>query len=286
MTNATREITRESTSQTMVVDGHPVHFHDVGSGPALVLLHGGGPGASGWSNFHQNLPALSQSFRVLVVDQPGYGLSTKVPPVEESRSEFAMRLLVGLLDELGIAKAHVLGNSFGGRTALQVALHHPHRVDTLTLMGPAGGSLNIYTPEPSEGMKLLHDFFKAPGPSIDKMQAMVDTFLYDQSMSTPELVQGRYESATEPETRAFYEQFLSAPDTREQELWRDLHKIKHRTLLMWGRDDRTNPFEGGLFMLKRMHDAQLHVFPRCGHWVQFEQAAEFESVLTAFLTKG
>jgi len=122
------ELTFEATSRTAVVDGHEIHYHDAGSGTPLVLLHGGGPGASGWSNFHQNLAGLSKAFRVLVVDQPGYGLSTKTPPVDECRSEMAMRLLVGLLDELGIARAHILGNSFGGRTALQTALHHPDRV--------------------------------------------------------------------------------------------------------------------------------------------------------------
>ncbi|WP_336275859.1 alpha/beta fold hydrolase [Nocardioides sp. B-3] len=62
-----------------------------------------------------------------------------------------------------------------------------------------------------------------------------------------------------------------------------MDRIPHRTLLLWGRDDRTNPYESGLFMLKRMANAQLHVFPQCGHWVQFEQAQEFESVLTGFL---
>lgn len=277
------ELTFEATSRTAVVDGHEIHYHDAGSGTPLVLLHGGGPGASGWSNFHQNLAGLSKAYRVLLVDQPGYGRSTKTPPVDECRSEMSMRLLVGLLDELGIDRPHILGNSFGGRTALQMALHHPDRVANLVLMGPAGGSLNIYAPEPTEGMKHLHGFFAEPGPSIEKMQSLVDTFLYDKSLSTPELVRSRYEAAVDPETRAFYTQFLSTPDTREPELWRDLSRIPHRTLLLWGRDDRTNPFEGGLFMLKRMPNAQLHVFPRCGHWVQFEQGQEFERVLNAFL---
>ncbi|MCR1784993.1 alpha/beta fold hydrolase [Nocardioides carbamazepini] len=283
MTNTLEELTFESTSRTVIVDGHRMHYNEAGIGTPIVLLHGGGPGASGWSNFHQNLSRLAKTYRVLLVDQPGYGNSTKTPPVDECRSEMAMRLLVGLLDELNIDRTHLLGNSFGGRTAIQTALRHPDRVDNLVLMGPAGGSLNIFAPEPTEGMKHLHGFFAEPGPSMEKMQSLVDTFLYDRSLSTPELVRSRYEAAVHPDTRAFYTKFLSTPDAREPELWRDLGRIPHRTLLMWGRDDRTNPYEGGLFMLKRMPNAQLHVFPQCGHWVQFEQAQEFERVLGAFL---
>lgn len=286
MTTLATDHSFDSTSRVTEIDGHALHYHDAGSGPALVLLHGGGPGASGWSNFHQNVPGLSRGRRVLVVDQPGYGLSTKVAPEDECRSEMAMRMVVGLLDELGIEQADILGNSFGGRTALQIALVHPDRVRNLILMGPAGGSLNIHAPEPTEGMKHLHGFFAEPGPSFERMEALVHTFLYDQDLATPELIQSRFESATDPETREFYTKFLSTPDTREPELWREIHRIGHRTLLLWGRDDRTNPYEGGLFMLKRMQDAHLHVFPRCGHWVQYEQATEFESVLDAFLTQS
>ncbi|WP_336275860.1 alpha/beta fold hydrolase [Nocardioides sp. B-3] len=213
MTQTIEELTFDATSRTAVIDGHRVHYNEAGTGTPLVLLHGGGPGASGWSNFHQNL-ALSNNFRVLMVDQPGYGGSTKIPPVDECRSEFAMRLLVGLLDELDIEAAHIPGNSFGGRTAIQMALHHPGRVLDLILMGPAGGSLNIFAPEPTEGMKHLYGFFAEPGPSIEKMQALVDTFLYDKSLSTTELVRSRYEAAVDPETRAFYTKFLSTPDTQ------------------------------------------------------------------------
>jgi pimeloyl-ACP methyl ester carboxylesterase len=277
------EITEASTSRTAVIEGVTLHYHEAGEGEALVLLHGGGPGASAWSNFKQNIAPLSKSYRVILLDQPGYGRSAKVIPEDEARSHMAARLLVGLLDHLGIERAHLVGNSFGGRTAMNVALKWPGRVDRLVLMGPAGGSLNILFPEPTEGMKHLHNFFSAPGPSRERMRDLIKCFVYDQSLVNEELVDERYAAATEPETRKFYEHFLSKPDHREPQIWREIEKIPHRTLLVWGRDDRTNPFEGGLFMLKRMQDARLHVFPKCGHWVQMEARDEFNALLDSFL---
>jgi len=286
MTTAEMQLTEASTSRVAEIDGVTLHYHEAGTGPALVMLHGGGPGASAWSNFKQNLEPLSHRYRVLLVDQPGYGRSSKTIPENEARSHMAARLLVGLLDQLGIDQAHMVGNSFGGRTALNVALQWPERVGRLVLMGPAGGSLNIFVPEPTEGMKHLHNFFSAPGPSRERMRNLISTFVYDQSLVNEALVEERYQAAVEPETREFYEHFLSKPDSREPQIWREIDKIKHRTLLVWGRDDRTNPFEGGLFMLKRMQNARLHVFPQCGHWVQMEQCDEFNALLDNFLTQA
>ncbi|MFK7899046.1 MAG: alpha/beta hydrolase, partial [Myxococcota bacterium] len=68
------------------------------------------------------------------------------------------------------------------------------------------------------------------------------------------------------------------------ELWRDVHKIKHRTLITWGREDRVLPLEGGLFAFRQMENASLHVLPRCGHWAQVEHAREFERLSIDFLT--
>lgn len=279
----TNPLTEASTAQHVEIDGTSINFHDAGSGEVLVMLHGGGPGASGWSNFKQNLPELTKHYRVLLIDQPGYGKSSKEIPVDEPRSQLAARMVIGVLDHLNIAKAHVLGNSFGGRTALLMAMKWPDRVNRLILMGPAGGSVNVLSPDPTEGMKLIHGFFAAPGPSVEKMRKLVTTFIYDASKVTDELIQERYEAAIEPGTRRFHEHFLSTPDAREPQLWKEIDKIPHRTLLVWGRDDRFNPMESGLFMLKRMQDARLHVFSRCGHWVQAEKTDEFNAVLDTFL---
>src|ERR1700745_331578 len=103
-----------------------LHYEEAGTGQGLpvVMLHGGGPGASGLSNFRRNLPVFAERFRTLVVDQPGYGKSDK-PEVRGNYFTFAAEALNDLLDELGVEKAHLVGNSLGGGTAVRFALTYP-----------------------------------------------------------------------------------------------------------------------------------------------------------------
>src|ERR1700745_231752 len=124
-----------------------LHYEEAGTGQGLpvVMLHGGGPGASGLSNFRRNLPVFAERFRTLVVDPPGYGKSDK-PPVQGHVFAFAADALAVLLDELGIDRVHLVGNSLGGGTAVRFALNFPDRVGRLVLMGPGGLSLNAFAP--------------------------------------------------------------------------------------------------------------------------------------------
>ena len=133
-----------------------LHYEESGShqGVPVVLIHGGGPGASGMSNFAKNLPVFAEHFRTVVVDQPGYGKSDK-PPVEGNYFRFSANALKDLLDELGIDQAHLVGNSLGGGTAVRFALDYPDRAGRLVLMGPGGLTLNVFAPEPTEGVRRL-----------------------------------------------------------------------------------------------------------------------------------
>ena len=115
-----------------------LHYHEAGPAPGtatgsaaagalpVVLLHGGGPGASAWSNFGRNLPVFAQRFRTLMPDQPGFGQSA-APPVEGNYFTFSARALASLLDHLEIEKVHLVGNSLGGGTAVRFALNYPDR---------------------------------------------------------------------------------------------------------------------------------------------------------------
>jgi pimeloyl-ACP methyl ester carboxylesterase len=275
----------EGVEKTAIIDGTRIHFFEAGKGPCLMLLHGGGPGASGLSNFAQNVPALARHFRVIVPDQPGYGRSDKViPPAGEARSSFGARLLTGLLGQLGVDRTHLLGNSLGGRTALVMALTQPKSVERMILMGPGGGSFPVLTPEPTEGMKVLQSFYAPPGPTLARMQALVGVMMFDPTKAPPGLAEARFEAAMAPDSKDFFQHYFTVPGVREPELWRDLEKIQHKILLVWGRDDRVLPLEGAFFMMKRLPDARLHVFPRCGHWAQLEWQAEFDRLAVDFLS--
>src|SRR3954447_25054313 len=118
----------EATSRVAELpSGLRLHYHEAGdpSAETVLLLHGGGPGASAWSNFGRTLGVLAQRFHVLAVDQVGFGRSSK--PAEFDKQFFAASAdtLAELLDQLGIVKAHCVGNSLGGGTSVRVALDHP-----------------------------------------------------------------------------------------------------------------------------------------------------------------
>ena len=129
--------TANLTEHTVTVDGKPIFVAETGSGPAVVMLHGGGPGATGVSNYSRNIDALAQHFRVIVPDMPGYGRSVKGVDQADPFGYLA-DMIRGLLDELGVDTAHLIGNSYGGAAALRLALDTPHRVGKLVLMGPGG----------------------------------------------------------------------------------------------------------------------------------------------------
>jgi 4,5:9,10-diseco-3-hydroxy-5,9,17-trioxoandrosta-1(10),2-diene-4-oate hydrolase len=250
------------------------------------MLHGGGPGASGMSNFKQNLPAFAEHFRTLVIDQPGYGKSDK-PEVQGNYFTFAAGALTGLLDELGIDKIHLVGNSLGGGTAVRFALSHPERAGRLVLMGPGGLSLNVFAPDPTEGVKRLAEFAAPPGPSREKMAAFLRTLVFDQRLVTDELIDERFAAACDPESlkamASMGASFFDPASYEEGLLWREAHRLRQRVLLIWGREDRVNPLDGALVALKLIRRAQLHVFGGCGHWAQLEKFDEFNKLAIGFL---
>ena len=267
-----------------------LHYHESGKGqdgtPPVVLLHGGGPGASAWSNFGRNLPVFSAGFRTLMLDQPGFGESDS-PAVEGNYFTFAARALASLLDHLGIDRVHLVGNSLGGGTAVRFALSYPDRAGKLVLMGPGGLSLNLFAPDPTEGVSRLAEFGAPPGPSKEKMAAFLRTLVFNKKLITDELVDERYEHASRPERiaamAALGMSFYDPATAQDGMLWREVHRLRNEVLLIWGREDRVNPLDGALIALKQIRKAQLHVFSGCGHWAQLEKFDEFNRLSIGFL---
>ncbi|GAB2528162.1 4,5:9,10-diseco-3-hydroxy-5,9,17-trioxoandrosta-1(10),2-diene-4-oate hydrolase [Nocardia heshunensis] len=284
---AVEEITFESTSRyAQVRPDLKLHYHEagVGNGPTIVLLHGGGPGASSWSNFAKNIPVLAKDFHVLAVDQPGFGQSDK-PTEHPQYFVHSASALKDLLDHLEITdRVHLLGNSLGGGAATRFALDYPDRAGKLVLMGPGGLSTNLFAPDPTEGVKLLSKFnFE---PTKENLEAFLRIMVFDQKLITPELVEERFASASQPEslaaTRAMGKSF-AGPDFAKGMIWRDAFKLRQPVLMIWGREDRVNPIDGALVALKMVPRVQLHVFGGCGHWAQLEKFDEFNRLATDFL---
>jgi 4,5:9,10-diseco-3-hydroxy-5,9,17-trioxoandrosta-1(10),2-diene-4-oate hydrolase len=281
--------TTNLNEHTIAVAGKPICVSESGSGPAVVMLHGGGPGASGVSNYSRNIDALAQQFRVIVPDMPGYGRSAK--GVDQSDPfGYLADMIRGLLDELGLATAHLIGNSYGGAAALRLALDTPHRVDKLVLMGPGG--IGTTRAAPTAGLKSLLSYYGDDGPSRDKLEAFIRNYLVYDGASVPDgLIDYRFTASIDPEVVADPPLRRPSGPMALRTLWRmDLtrdRRLKHLqtpTLVLWGRDDKVNRPAGGPMLVNLMPNAELVMTSRTGHWMQWERADLFNRLVVEFLS--
>ncbi len=273
------------TSRTVQVGRRQIFISETGVGHPLLMLHGGGAGASGLSNYSRNIESLARQFRVIVVDMPGYGRSTKGVDRKDPFGDLAGAML-GLLDTLKISSAHVVGNSLGGACALRMALDAPRRVSALVLMGPGG--VNTTRSLPTPGLKLLLDYYNGEGPTLAKITRFIrDYLVYDGSQVSDEMIRERFEASIDPQVIAAppLRRPTSIPRFSRWDFTRD-SRLKHcqvPTLVLWGADDKVNRPSGGEALRSRMPDCNLYLFSRTGHRVQWERADEFNSVTLAFL---
>ena len=273
----TAQLTDAGTSKFAQAGGIKIHYNEAGSGPAVIMIHGGGPGASGWSNYQRNVGPLSESYRVLLMDMPGFGKTDYVQS-NESFPTITARTIRDLMDTLGIEKASLIGNSMGGASSVTFAIDYPDRIDKLVLMGAAGFHFkSMFVPTPTEGIKVLGQVAK--NPTKEGMRRLIELMVYDTSFLTDELLEQRLEAALA----------THRPETGQAPPWRDialeLSKVKAKTLVIWGRDDRVVPFDGCLGYLWGLPDAELHVFSKCGHWAQFEHPEGFNKLVLDFLSR-
>ncbi|QZT64785.1 alpha/beta fold hydrolase [Mycolicibacterium austroafricanum] len=265
-----------------------LRYHEAGDGPALLLLHGSGPGVTGWRNYRGNLEVFARHFRCLVLEFPGFGVSDDFgghPMLD------AQGAAVTFVDALGLERVDVIGNSMGGGVGINFAINHRDRIGRLVTIGGIG--TNIFSPGPSEGIRLLQEFTEEPTRQrlVDWLRSMV----YDPALVTEELIEERWLLATDPETLAAARRMYGkAAFAAMMEMmrkadvpmpWASMHKVAAPTLLTWGRDDRVSPLDMALVPMRTIPDAELHVFPNCGHWVMIEAKAAFERTVLAFLTQ-
>lgn len=283
-------MTSTLTERTVTVGDRRIFVAETGTGPAIVLLHGGGPGASGVTNCSRNIDALARHFRVIVPDMPGYGRSTKKIDKRDPFGSLADAVR-GLLDELQIGTAHLVGNSYGGAAALRLALDHPHRVGKMVLMGPGG--IGTTRTLPTRGLNSLLSYYAGAGPSRAKLADFIRNYLvYDGASVPDELIDIRYTASIDPEVVA------DPPLTRPsgpwalRTLWRmdltrdpRLKALPTPTLILWGRDDLVNRPAGGPLLLRSLPHAELVMTSRTGHWMQWERADLFNRLVTEFLSE-
>jgi 2-hydroxymuconate-semialdehyde hydrolase len=271
--------TNPEIGKTILAGGIQTNYHDAGEGEPVLLIHGSGPGVTGWANWRLTIPALSTRFRVLAPDMVGFGY-TERPADARYTMENWVTHVIAFLDALGIKRAHVVGNSFGGGLALALAIRAPHRVGRLVLMGSAGVSFPI-----TEGLDRVWGYT----PSIDNMRGLLDVFAYNRSLLNEDLARMRYEASIRPGFQEAFERMFPPPRQRGVDGLASpesaIRELPHQTLLVHGREDKVIPLASSYRLLELIPRAQLHVFGECGHWTQIEHAARFNRLVGDFFAE-
>ena len=265
---------------SVIAAGIRTNVHDIGSGPPVLLIHGSGPGVSAWANWRLVMPELAQQARVIAPDMVGFGFTDR-PVGQQYNMDVWVAQAVGVLDALGIEKADLVGNSFGGALALALTIRHPQRVRRLVLMGSVGVPFPI--------TKGLDDVWGYE-PSFENMRRIMDVFAYDRSLVNDELARLRYEASIRPGFQESFSAMFPAPRQRWVDAMcsaeADIRALPHQVLVVHGRDDQVIPLSTSLTLSQWIARSQLHVFGQCGHWTQIEHSARFSRLVRDFLAEA
>lgn len=265
------------------VRGHTVRTRvlQAGDGPELVLLHGTGGHLEAYA---RDIAGLAEDFHVTAYDMIGHGWSDlpDLPYTIDVLSEH----LVGLLDALGVQKAHLSGESLGGWVVAWVAAHFPDRVDRLVLNTPG----NIANKP--EVMQRMRDSTMAAvlDPSAETVRRRVEFLFHHKKMVTDELVNLRRQVYSRP---GFVQAItntlvLQDPVVRKDFAWDPawVGKVAAPTLLLWTSHDPTGGLDEAAMLLEWLPDARLHVIDDAGHWPQWEKVSEFLGTHRTWLLHG
>lgn len=269
--------TNPEIGRSIDVAGIETNYHDMGNGSPLVMIHGSGPGVTGWANWRLVMPDLAQHHRVLVPDILGFGYTERPTGIDYGLQTWVEHA-VGFLDALELDKIDLVGNSFGGALSLAIAIRYPSRVRRLVLMGAAGVPFEL-TP--------ALDAVWGYTPSVENMRKLMDTFAFNKDLVNDDLARMRYEASIRPGIQEAYSAMFPAPRQRAIEALAskldDIAALPHETLIIHGRDDVVVPLGNSLQFLELIPRSQLHVFGQCGHWTQIEHASRFSRLLLDFL---
>jgi pimeloyl-ACP methyl ester carboxylesterase len=265
------------------VGKHVLSCFDVGEGPPVLLLHGMGATKLSWMPL---LAPLAERCRVIVPDLPGHGESAK------PRASYGPRFYAGvvrrLLDEAGVGRAVLIGNSLGGRIALEVAARSPGRVRALVLLAPAVAGL----PFPSYA-RLLRLVPTELGAIPLPMRRRLIHLGIKQLFAHPErLPRNAYVAAIDEFIRvyrsgrarmALLASMRSLVRDRPDLFWGMVRGVSAPTLVVHGELDRLVPVRLGRVLASTMPRAELALLPGVGHVPQFEVPEVTAGLVRSFL---
>ena len=269
---------------TVQVKGETMAYLDSGQGKAVILIHGFG--GSMWQWEHQQIP-LSSKFRLITPDLLGSGLSAK--PEIDYRPEQTLEYFVGFMDALKIERATLVGNSMGAGLAIGMALAYPNRVSDLILID--GLPANVREKLTSPSIKRALDS-SAPTWLVSlgnwlfggvMIESVLKEIVHDPSLLTPAVIERSNRNRQRPGVMG---PLMTVRDTLP--LWeagfaKRIPDIGHRTLIIWGEEDRVFPLSAGEELQQRINGAVLARIPHAGHIPQWERPDVVNRAMIEFL---
>ena len=266
--------------QSVDVTGVKTNYIAAGEGPPLILIHGSGPGVTAYANWRGVIPDFAQHFQCFAPDTLGFGYTDFPDDIDGFSMDRWVAHLIGVMDALGVAKSHFIGNSSGGALTLALATRHPDRVGGIVLMGSAGRAEFQMTP----GLERVWGY----EPSLDNMRDLMRTFAHDSTLVKEEIVRSRYEASIRPGAHEKYSSLFPEPRQR----WlaelstsdEALAKLPHSALIVHGREDVIVPYQLSVKFAEVIPKSELHLFGGCGHWTQIEKRDRFVELVIPFLS--
>ncbi len=264
------------TTHYIMVEGLKTFYVTAGRGHPLLLIHGAAPGAASLVSWQLNIePLAAAGFTVYAFDQPGFG---RTDNPQDHSLEYRVLHAQAFIKALQLDHFHLIGNSVGAYIAARIALEDQGSrrlvLVSSSTIAPKGSAQ-------AQAMAQQHSAeLKAYVPSVDHMRELTRQTLFKQELITETLVRERYEMSTGKNYQA---QLARTTAAGARPIHDELRNLKSKTLIMWGNNDRGAAVERALLLFQLIPNSELHIFDRCAHWVQWDQAARFNHLVSGFL---
>ncbi|HEV8238984.1 MAG TPA: alpha/beta hydrolase [Thermoanaerobaculia bacterium] len=261
------------------VGGQAVHVEQSGAGEPVVLLHGFGESTYTWRLV---VPELAARYRVIAVDLNGFGYTERLRDPAAYTIDGQMRLVLGVLDRLGMPRAHFIGHSYGGGLVLWITAHHPERVRSMALLDSTLPRYSATRRSRAANLRALTFLYlRTVAMRPGYVQKSLRAAYGDDTLATPEVARAYLDRLRIEGIDDAYYGLMAKNGAPSPEV--DLAKIRVPALLVWGRDDELTPLPNGERMAAGLPDARLAVIPDCGHSPMEERPRELLAELLPFL---
>lgn len=273
-TRASVDERSQPIAKDATVFGYRIHYLEAGRGDPVILLHGTGGEGARWM---PTIKALAANFRIISLDQIGFGQSDK--PLTTYHSGVFAGFLAGFMKAIGVPRATIIGQSMGAGVALHLAIHHPHMVERLVLVN--GGNYRTAS-DPPPVPPNWHDRQIANAGTLEESREYLQKLYYHHAFVTDELVEQnlilRLKSAYTIETMQTANARGLGAVTEEE-----VRGINVPTLLVWGTNDRLSPVANADKLNAAIKNSRKVLIDRAGHYPFLEQAEKFNQIVLEFL---